>query len=148
MKNIDACLSHKSDDWRTPSDLYDYLINHEGFIDCFPYKSEIDEFTLDRGTGLNLYANPPFSKLNKIPEWVNHQVNHLGNLVVLLIPSRTDTKYFHQLLEFKPFIFFIKGRLHFNDSNSAPFPCLFMVFDNNQDYSYQGLDLKKEIYGY
>lgn len=148
MKNIDACLSHKSDDWRTPSDLYDFMINHEGFIDCFPYQSDIDEFTLERGCCLNLYANPPFSKLNKIPQWIKHQVNDNHNLVVLLIPSRTDTKYFHELLEFKPFIFFIKGRLHFNDSKSAPFPCLLMVFDNNTNECYQALDLKKVIYGY
>ena len=43
----------------------------------------------------------------------------------LLIPARTDTKYFREMVDYGCDIAFITGRLHFNDSNSAPFPsCL------------------------
>ena len=49
---------------------------------------------------------------------------------MLLIPARTDTVYFHKLLEFKPEIVFIKGRLRFNDSKlSAPFPSILVILE-------------------
>ena len=50
--------------------------------------------------------------------------------VVLLIPARTDTKYFHEYIYNKvKEIRFIKGRLKFgNQSNSAPFPSMLVIF--------------------
>jgi site-specific DNA-methyltransferase (adenine-specific) len=56
-----------------------------------------------------------------------------GGVVVLLIPSRTDTQYFHSYIYKKENveIRFLKGRLKFGDSkNSAPFPSLLAVFRN------------------
>ena len=49
-----------------------------------------------------------------------------GNEVILLIPARTDTKYFRKLVDYGVNIYFITGRLHFNDSNSAPFPSCYI----------------------
>jgi site-specific DNA-methyltransferase (adenine-specific) len=79
--------------------------------------------------GVNLFINPPYSN---IKEWVDYAIKHLNNhkenVVIFLIPSRTDTKYFQKLLDenIDMGIYFFKGRLHFNGSkNSAPFPsCL------------------------
>lgn len=49
--------------------------------------------------------------------------------VVMLIPARTDTRYFHEWIYHKAEIRFIKGRLHFNDSKgSAPFPSMIVIF--------------------
>ena len=54
----------------------------------------------------------------------------------MLIPSRTDTKYFHEYIYKKPNaeIRFIKGRLKFGGkqkgSGSAPFPSMLVVFSN------------------
>lgn len=126
--NIKACLSHETDNWKTPTKIYNYFTKELGCIDCFEYKANYDEFTLDRGKKLKLFANPPFSKMKQIPKWVRHNVNDLNNIVYLLIPARTDTKYFHELLELTPLIYFIKGRLHYNDSKSAPFPTILLVF--------------------
>lgn len=126
--NLKGCLSHNTDDWRTPSKLYDYLINKLGYIDCFPFKSNVDEFHLDRGNNLRLYANPPFSQLKFVPDWIKHNCEDLHNVVLLLMPARTDTKYFHELLKLNPIIYFIKGRLKFNDSKSAPFPTIMLYF--------------------
>ena len=43
---------------------------------------------------------------------------------ILLIPARTDTKWFRKLYDSKCIIGLIQGRLKFNDSNSAPFPSM------------------------
>ena len=50
--------------------------------------------------------------------------------VVMLIPARTDTKYWHNYVMKASEIHFVKGRLKFGDSdNSAPFPSAVVVFD-------------------
>ena len=125
MSNLKGCYSHKSDDWKTPSDLFNEFMN-DGFIDCFQFNSSFDEFEKEY-KNKKLFVNPPYSKLNKIVEWTKKQYSN-NCYIYMLIPARTDTKYFHELMTMKPFIYFIKGRLHFNDSNSAPFPSIIMVF--------------------
>ena len=47
----------------------------------------------------------------------------------MLVPARTDTKYWHDYVMKAEMVFFIKGRLKFGDSeNSAPFPSAVVVF--------------------
>lgn len=49
----------------------------------------------------------------------------------MLIPAKTDTKYFHQYIYKKSEIRFIKGRLKFgNSTNGAPFPSMVVVMKN------------------
>lgn len=46
----------------------------------------------------------------------------------MLIPARTDTKYFHEYIYKRHEIRFIRGRLHFNESKAgAPFPSMVVV---------------------
>lgn len=132
--NINACFSHNTDNWKTPKNIYDYFIKKLNCVDTFEYMSSFDEFNLDRGKNINIFCNPPFSKLKFLPKWVKHNVFDLYNHVFLLIPARTDTIYFHQLLLMKPNIIFIKGRLHYNDKGCAPFPSVLLVFDRHNDY--------------
>lgn len=128
LKNIKACLSHNTDDWKTPSNIYDYFVKKHNYIDCFQYKADYDEFENDYFNE-KLFINPPFSKLKQVSIWINKQVLKNKCLVALLIPARTDTKYFHYLLGLKPTIYFIEGRLHYNDSiRCAPFPSILMIF--------------------
>jgi len=50
-------------------------------------------------------------------------------LVVCLIPSRTDTKYWHEFIFPNAEIRFLKGRLKFGGhKNSAPFPSAIVIF--------------------
>ena len=51
-------------------------------------------------------------------------------MAVFLIPARTDTRWFHDIVLPKAKeIRFIKGRLKFGDAvNSAPFPSMIVVF--------------------
>ena len=51
-----------------------------------------------------------------------------GAVVVMLIPARTDTSYFHDYIYGEHEIRFIRGRLHFNESKEhAPFPSMVVV---------------------
>ena len=47
----------------------------------------------------------------------------------MLIPARTDTKYFHDYILHRAEIRFVPGRLKFgNGNNSAPFPSMVVIF--------------------
>lgn len=75
-----------------------------------------------------VFCNPPYGK--ELPLWIEkaYNENKKGSLVVLLIPARTDTNYFHKYIYKQHEIRFIKGRLKFNDGkNSAPFPSMIVV---------------------
>ena len=57
-----------------------------------------------------------------------------NTLVVMLIPARTDTKYFHDFIYRKAEIRFIRGRLKFgNAKTAAPFPSMVVIFRNEED---------------
>lgn len=85
-------------------------------------------------------------------DWINygirqHWYNHCE--VLFLIPARTDTKYFHELLSYSPDIYFIKGRLHYNDSKTgAPFPSILLrlFYENPRERNYYHMDLDYMIY--
>ena len=81
------------------------------------------------GGGYRVFCNPPYSN---IAEWVKkcyEESKKDGTLVVMLIPARTDTKYFHDYILHRAEVRFIKGRLKFGDSkNSAPFPSMIVIF--------------------
>lgn len=144
-KNINACLSHNTDNWRTPSKLYKAFIDN-GFIDCFEFCSNYDQTKIDYNNRL-LFINPPFSKMKIYVDWIIKQISN-NNVVCLLIPSRTDTEYFHKLLDCKPFIIFIKGRLKYNDSNSAPFPSMLLVFNYISTFPFYFSLNEKELIDY
>lgn len=49
-------------------------------------------------------------------------------VIVMLIPARTDTKYFHDHIVNYAEVRFIKGRLKFSQKGSAPFPSMIVIF--------------------
>lgn len=54
--------------------------------------------------------------------------------VVMLLPARTDTKWFHDYCLKYGEITFLRGRLKFGDSkNSAPFPSMIVVFRQDRE---------------
>lgn len=58
--------------------------------------------------------------------WEGHKEN---TVVVMLIPARTDTKYFHDFILNRSEVRFVKGRLKFGDAkDGAPFPSMIVVF--------------------
>ena len=115
MANINVFYSKKSDDWRTPEKLYNALME-KGYIDPCPYKAKENGLEKEYPPLSKLFINPPFSKMKEWIEYGIHQYFYNHCEVCFLIPARTDTKYFHELIRYHPDIFFIKGRLHYNES--------------------------------
>ena len=63
-----------------------------------------------------------------------YENNRNNNYIVMLLPARTDTKWFHDYILGKAEVRFIKGRLKFGGAkNSAPFPSMVVVFRPKMD---------------
>ncbi len=128
-KNIKGCLTSTTDNWKTPTWLYEIFMK-KGYIDTFQYECTYNELEM-MYKDKKLYCNPPFSQLKTISEWLIKQYKR-NCTIALLIPSRTDTQYFHDLAKLNPLIIFIKARLHYNDSKRvAPFPSMLLIFRPN-----------------
>ena len=81
------------------------------------------------GGGYRVFCNPPYSQISKWVEKAFYESKTDNTVIVLLIPSRTDTRYFHDYIYNRAEIRFIKGRLKFGESiNSAPFPSMVVIF--------------------
>lgn len=79
--------------------------------------------------GYRVFCNPPYG--TALEKWVKKAYAERNNaeLIVMLIPSRTDTRWFHDYILGTAEIRFIKGRLRFGGSeNSAPFPSLIAIY--------------------
>lgn len=76
-----------------------------------------------------MFCNPPY---NGIAPFLQRAQE--ANLAVYLIPSRTDTRWFHDLvLPHAKEIRFIKGRLKFGDAKfGAPFPSMIVIFKKDE----------------
>ena len=99
------------------------------FIDVCPFQSS-EDYLKKEFHNKKLYANPPYSKNKQFIEWLYKQVEN-GCVVWLLIPSRTDTRYFQKMLSDGQFFYFIKGRLKYNDGGmGAPFPSVLIKLSN------------------
>lgn len=132
-------FSSSTDDWYTPDDFYQELDKEFHFdldpcADDFNHKCE-KYFTKEQDGlkqswgGYRVFCNPPYGQA--IKEWVKKCAESDAELVVMLIPARTDTKYFHEYIYGKAEIRFVRGRLKFGGcKNSAPFPSMVVIFDN------------------
>ena len=144
MSDLAGCFSHNTDHWRTPTEIYNFFMS-EGYIDPCPFHADFNG--LERFyNNQKIYINPPYSQIKL---WVDYALKLLGGgcKIVMLIPSRTETKYFHKLMEQNPKILFFKGRLHFNESkNSAPFPsCLIILEQGRTIKEYDSITDIKEL---
>jgi hypothetical protein len=78
-----------------------------------------------------VFCNPPYGR--EIGKWVEKAAKATGGVVVMLIPARTDTRYFHELIYNKAEVRFLRGRLKFgNSKNSAPFPSMVVIFKKHE----------------
>lgn len=109
--------SKKTDDWRTPPDLYKKLDDefHFDFVPC-PFQSTFDGLTTPWGK--RCFVNPPYSKVKQFLQKASVEIA-IGHtdIAVFLTFSNTDTQWFHHYLYNKAELRFIKGRLKFHDAN-------------------------------
>lgn len=138
MKGEKVLFSRKSDEWATPPELFEELDREFDFnldpcatpdnAKCEKYFTMEENGLVQNWGGYRVFCNPPYSNL---AAWVKKAAEESarGALVVMLIPARTDTRYFHDYIYHKAEIRFIRGRLHFSGSKAcAPFPSMIVVF--------------------
>lgn len=132
-------FSSRSDDWATPDALFRALDREFGFtIDTAAEEenAKCSRFYSIREDGLKMpwapneviFCNPPYGR--RIGLWVKkaYESALAGATVVMVLPSRTGTKWFHSYV-LKGEIRFIRGRLKFGNSlNAAPFDSMIVVF--------------------
>lgn len=132
-------FSSETNEWFTPQDFFESLNKEFNFtLDPCATKenAKCKKFFTMEDDGLTkswnneiVFCNPPYGR--EIGKWVKKASESEGGAVVMLIPSRTDTKYFHEYIYKKKNveIRFLKGRLKFGGvSNSAPFPSMVVIF--------------------
>ena len=139
--NTDLMFSSKTDLWSTPQDFYNKLNEEFNFnldpcsthdnAKCEKHFTIEDNGLIQSWEGHIVFCNPPYGR--ELRSWVEKAHNEAkkeNTTVVMLIPARTDTSYFHDFIYGKAKeIRFIRGRLKFGESkNSAPFPSMVVVF--------------------
>ena len=140
MVNTETMFSSKTDLWATPQDFFDKLNEEFRFnldVCALPENAKCERYFTPEVDGLsqawagNVWCNPPYGR--EIGSWVRRGYlaakTGYADVVVMLLPARTDTRWFHDYIYEKAEIRFIKGRLKFGDSkNSAPFPSMVVVY--------------------
>ena len=134
MANVHFLLQRL--DWQTPKAVYQTLDAEFNFdFDPCPHDPKCDGLRRDWGISNYVnYVNPPYGR--KIGKWCQkaYEQSRKGKVVVMLIPSRTDTRWWHDYIMRADEIRFIKGRLNFDDSgNPAPFPSAIIVFRGRKE---------------
>ena len=139
--NTAVMFSSKTDEWSTPQDFFDELNKEFNFTldpcatpenaKCEKYYTKEDDGLKQDWSGETVFCNPPYGRA--IKNWVKkcyEESKKPNTTVVMLIPARTDTRYFHDYIYHKAKeIRFIRGRLKFgNAKNSAPFPSMVVIF--------------------
>ena len=134
-------------EWETPEWLYNFLNMYYHFTldpcadknnhKCDKFYTKEDNGLLQDWSGETVFCNPPYGR--ELYKWVEKCFceNAKNDVeIVMLIPARTDTRWFHQFIynNNKCYIIFLKGRLKFGKAkNSAPFPSMIVVFKGGKN---------------
>lgn len=131
-----ALFSSNTDEWATPQAFFDDLDKEFHFTldvcaneqnhKCAKYFNKDDDGLAQNWGGHIIWCNPPYGR--DIVNWVKKCSEHTA-VAVMLLPARTDTRWFHDYIYQKAEIRFIKGRLKFGGAkNPAPFPSMVVIF--------------------
>lgn len=137
-------LTRNNDQWATPTNIYNFFINHCGLTDFNPLVENYDN-SLIKEFNCDLFCNPPFSN---IEPFVDYMINHYkkGYHVTMLLPVRSGTKWFKKILENSNCrILFFTQRLHFSNKGACPFDCMIVQFGLDIDFSIQFIDRNLNI---
>lgn len=148
MNGMNVLFSSASEEWGTPQDLFDELNSVYNFTldpsasdynhKCEKYFTKDDDGLSKSWSGETVFCNPPYGR--HIGDWVKKAYDESlkGTKIVMLIPARTDTRWFHDYIYRKNNVRveFIRGRLKFVDclnrekkANSATFPSMLVFFN-------------------
>lgn len=135
-------MSSNTPEWATPQGFFDTLNREFSFTldpcsthenaKCEKHYTKEDDGLSQNWGGEKVFCNPPYGR--ELPKWVKkcyEESRHAD--VVMLIPARTDTRWFHDYIYGKAEIRFIKGRLKFgNAKQTAPFPSMVVIYRASQ----------------
>lgn len=140
-------FTSRSEEYRTPQELFDRLDEMFGFtLDpcAAPWNAKCEKYYTIEDNGLEqswqgetVFMNPPYGR--NIADWMEKAYTESKNndaTVVVLVHSRTDTRWWHDWAMKANQIWFIKGRLSFDnpdgeDGYKAPFPSCILVYQEN-----------------
>ena len=115
----------------TPDHIIEELNSKYGeLFDPCPNNPTFDGLSIEWPKDKVIYVNPPYSR-GQISKWVKkaHDEFLNGCSIIMLIPSYTDTVYFHEFIYGIAEISFIRGRLKFKGyENSSSFPSMFVYW--------------------
>lgn len=130
-----AHFSSHSHEWETPQAVFDELNREFGFtldVAATEANAKCPRFYDRAQDGLKqpwegvCWCNPPYGR--EIAKWVKRAAE-APCTVVMLIPARTDTAWFHDYIYGKAEVRFIRGRLRFSGTKAdAPFPSMIAIF--------------------
>ena len=141
--NTEVMFSSKDMTLETPPEFYDRLNKEFNFTldpcctkktaKCDKYYTKKEDGLIKDWIGEIVFVNPPYGR--ELKKWAEkcYLESLKGTKIVMLIPARTDTIYFHEFIYKKTEIRFIKGRLRFlkngKQLDSAPFPSMIAIFN-------------------
>lgn len=130
-------------DWATPQELFDEVNKEFNFtLDAAAssentkvkdqyFTAEDNALVKDWGTH-TVWLNPPYgNKSGSLQDWVKkaHLASTKGATVVMLIPARTNTNWFHDICLAKGEVRFVRGRPKFGDAiHGLPQPLCYIIF--------------------
>lgn len=136
--NTAVMFSSKTDLWATPQEYFDSVAKEFPFTldvcalqenaKCKNYFTPAQDGLIQKWEGV-CWMNPPYGRV--IGKWVKKAYESAlgGAIVVGLLPSRTDTRWFHDYIYGKAEVRFIRGRLKFGGcDNPAPFPNMLVIW--------------------
>lgn len=128
----------RKQNWTTPRALFDQLHEEYGFT--MDGASEPGNGLLPKAStseaplpwdGERVFCNPPWSNISPFVE-----LAATADLAVLLVPARTNVRWFHRALELGGEPRFFKGRPKFENGptghkgHNSPVDCMLLVFNN------------------
>lgn len=140
-------------DWETPPDLFQALHWEFRFaIDAAataanklvpywwgpdsPYRQ--DALSDPWRCGQNIFCNPPYGR--QIRAWLERGSESEAPATVFLLPARTDTRWFHELVAGKAEVRFLAGRLRFRLNGNvlapAPFPSMVVIWRRDAEWTH------------
>ena len=124
----------------TPKYLFDRISSIFNFsLDAcaLPENAKCESYYTPEDDGLSkpwrggVWCNPPYGR--EISSWVKkayeESQKEYNSFVLMLLPARTDTRWWWEYVQGKATLFFIKGRVKFGDHNvGAPFPSVLALY--------------------
>ena len=119
--------------FRRLSQIFNFTVD----VCALPENAKCERFYTSDDDGLSMpweggvWCNPPYGR--EISSWVKkayeESQKEYNSFVLMLLPARTDTKWWWDWVQGKATLFFIKGRVKFGDHNvGAPFPSVLALY--------------------